>query len=162
MTEYDPTFLDINGTEVHIGDTVSWLIDSFGGVETKSAKVIGMQFVQDDDEIKVRVRLQNHAQSMPTRRSSPPRPTSSPCSAAPTRPPMAVTASEARPDSRRPKAHSQDGPPKRPHLRADRPSLRHHCHHRLKHSHEGRHPAPTQLDRIGDSVPQGELPALRC
>ena len=65
MTEYDPTFFDINGTEVHIGDTVSWLIDSFGGVETKSAKVIGMQFVQDDDEIKVRVRLQNHAQSMP-------------------------------------------------------------------------------------------------
>ena len=65
MTEYDPTFFDINGTEVHIGDTVSWLTDSFGGVETKSAKVTGIQFAQTDDGIKVRVRLQGHTQSMP-------------------------------------------------------------------------------------------------
>lgn len=66
MAEYDPTFIDNDGNEVHIGDTVSWLTDSGSNtVKTKSAPVEGVNYkLTADGDIKAMAKLRNRTQVM--------------------------------------------------------------------------------------------------
>ena len=65
MAEYDPTFIDGDGNEVHIGDTVSWLTDSGANtVKTKSAPVEGINYKLTADGVKAWAKLRNRTQVM--------------------------------------------------------------------------------------------------
>lgn len=66
MTEYDPTFIDGDGNEVHIGDSVSWLTDASGNTtKTKSAPVEGINYkLTQDGTVKAWAKLRNRTQAI--------------------------------------------------------------------------------------------------
>lgn len=66
-TSYNPYFIDANGNEVHLGDMVSWVVNTAGNTtRSKTSKVLSINFNLDSNDnvfctVKVKGRGQNIA-----------------------------------------------------------------------------------------------------